>query len=125
MKSHDGKRGEYSGGASRNGFCDEEREPMNTDEFLDPEGRVWTTLRNLGKIFEAYHVTTFTGYRKAANGEDRKVSIEILDAGAHDREHRYTATVTDVENGRHATGNGAGSVDQALAIIHWQDLDRD
>jgi hypothetical protein len=98
---------------------------MDIDEFLDENGQISKTMRSLGKVFETYHVTRFQGYRKAANGEDRKVSIEILDAGPNQPTTRYTAIVTDLENRRYATGNGAGSVDQALMIIHWADLDRD
>jgi hypothetical protein len=75
-------------------------------------------------IFEVYHRTSFQGYRTAKNGESQKVEVDIFDAGPNVNSILRYHCVATTEDGKRATGNAAESVDIALAIVHWGDLDR-
>jgi hypothetical protein len=75
------------------------------------------------KIFEAYHCTTIRAYRKRRDGVSQELTIEILDAGPDvGSANRYSCTVS-AANGKKAIGNAAESIDAALDVVHWVDLD--
>jgi hypothetical protein len=61
---------------------------------------------------------TFRGYRHR-----RELRIEILDSGCSFDPHRWNGIVTDLEDGRQVFGMGAESIEGALSIIHWDELD--
>ena len=80
-------------------------------------------LKKASGCFELYHATTFKGYGNDEKGNVREVTITILDEGAP-TPTRYHVYAQD-EKGRAATGNSNGSLDAAIAITHWGDLNRD
>lgn len=97
-------------------------------ETLDNDGEVRKMLAKMGGVFELYHLTAFTGYRRHKDGTDHKVTVEVLDMGPNpDVAHvpRYVVSVIDRVTNKSATGNGADSLGDAFRIIHWQDLDAD
>ncbi len=91
---------------------------MNTKQIIDD-------LKTFGNIYEPYEVKQFCGYRNAKDGEHKKIEITILDMG-EDCDNpmiRYACQVKQ-EDGKKATGNNAPTVDEAIAIVHWTDLDK-
>ena len=76
-------------------------------------------LESFGDITELYEVTTFIGYRDL-----KRVTIRILDQGEEcpDPSLRFACDATQ-EDGKKAGGNNAGSIDEAIGIVHWDDLD--
>ena len=76
-------------------------------------------LNFFGKIEELYEVKTFTGYRK-----NKSVTVRILDLGS-DCENPLIRFMCEVEqeDGKKATGNNRQSVRDAIAGVHWTDLD--
>ena len=72
---------------------------------------------------EVYQKTDFLIYRQRKDGFSQGVTVTILDAGldspAGTRYHAY-AEATD---GATASGNPENSIDVALSIVHWGDLD--
>ena len=103
------------GGTVRSTFCRRSEANMN-------EAEMTTTLKRFAGFFEVYRKICFEGYRNAKNGTVQTVSVEILDAGPA-VEQRYHCIATS-EDGETATGNPAATIDEVLAIVHWQDLDR-
>jgi hypothetical protein len=81
-------------------------------------------VRKSAGLFEAYRGTTFKGHRDAADGGTRLVTIEVWDAGPGAEGARYHVVAAD-ERGRTATGTPADSIEVALAVVRWGDLDRD
>ncbi len=88
---------------------------MDVAELL---GRV----KSAAGLFEAYEVRTVTGYRNAKDGGVQEVTIQILDAGPDFGGHRHQVIATD-EQGRSAAGNPMDSIGDALAVVHWSNLD--
>lgn len=78
--------------------------------------------RSVPGTFEAYSVRRFVLYRNKENGESQEVEVEILDAGPDAGNVRYHV-IAKADDGRTATGNPAKSLETALAIVHWSDLD--
>lgn len=81
-------------------------------------------LKQISRISEVYHVTEYQGYREDHQGRHQEVTIRILDAGPETEVARYHVYAQSTD-GRGATGNPAHSIDLALALVHWGDLDRD
>jgi hypothetical protein len=81
-------------------------------------------LKNHADIFEAYEVRTFQCYRHSQDGSVQEVEVKIMDAGPDvDAGVRYSVVATS-EDGKTASGNSAESIQTALAILHWYELDR-
>lgn len=76
-------------------------------------------LQTFGNITELYEVKTYTGYR---NG--KRVTVQILDQGMEcpNPDSRFACQVIE-EDGKRASGNNARTTDEAIAIVHWRDLD--
>jgi hypothetical protein len=77
-------------------------------------------LKKTADIFEAYRVTSFFSYRKTKSVETQKVLVEIRDAG-EDSTARYHVIATAGD--KQVSGNANASLESALAIVHWWDLD--
>ena len=68
-------------------------------------------------------VATFSGYRETREGASQHVRIEILDGGERGHPmYRYNARIHR-DDGKMVTGNGARTLDEALSIVHWEELD--
>lgn len=53
------------------------------------------------------------------------VRVDVTDRG-EDGPYRYNASVYDGDTGEFlATGNGGRDVDEALSIVHWQNVKRE
>jgi len=77
------------------------------------------SLESFGDVTEVYEVTMFTGYR---NGN--LVTVRILDQGpdCSSPEIRFACDVVQ-DDGKKAGGNNASTLDEAIAIVHWEELD--
>jgi hypothetical protein len=73
---------------------------------------------------EIYQVTTFRCYRTAANGVPQTVIVNVLDAGPDVPSDLRYSCVALTQEGHFAAGNPGGTIDEALAIVHWGQLDR-
>lgn len=87
------------------------------------EEDIMKKLKKDAGFFEIYHKTSFWGYRRNANGETQEVSVDILDMGSEAGDSRYSC-VANTNDGKTATGNPASSIDVAISIVHWRDLDK-
>ena len=76
------------------------------------------TLKEVARLFEVYHVTTFRGYKNSSRGTPQGLTIDILDS-----EGQYTCIVTS-DDGMTATGNPESSLDLVLRTVRWADLDK-
>lgn len=88
---------------------------------MDPNERqkVINFLTQQVDFSEAYHLTSFVGFRELPeDGSIKQVSIQILDAGSNSGHPRYQASVQD-EDGRMAHGEPADTLDELLTGIHW------
>lgn len=85
-----------------------------------------TFLKDHVQAFDIYHVVErFEFMRHRPTGGDyQKVTLEVFDMGPEKESIRYSCRAIS-EEGREAHGNPAESIDVALSIVHWDDLDRD
>ena len=84
---------------------------------------VMDQLKRAGGFSELYHATSFVGTRTDVEGEERDVTIQLLDAGPGVPE-RYLVYAED-ELGRVATGEPAATIEAAIAQTHWHELDEE
>ena len=86
---------------------------------MNEQPSIRSVLTSVGQIDELYEVTTFKGYRKS-----KRVTVHLLDLGP-DCENPGTRFACEVEqeDGKKAMGNNANEPDQAVAIVHWSELD--
>jgi hypothetical protein len=75
------------------------------------------------RFFEIYSRHEFKAYRYASSGGVQSVTVTVLDAGPGAGENRYSVSAK-AESGVEAHGNNAGTLDEAIAIVHWYELDR-
>ncbi len=78
-------------------------------------------IRN-GDMSEVAHVTMFQGFRKNSKGEPQTVSVKLLDLGSTKPSLRYYCEATS-EEGKSATCNEAPTIEEAIATVHWNQLD--
>ena len=84
--------------------------------------RVRNWLIEAGSITEVAHVTMFQGRRKNSKGEPQTVTVKLLDLGPTAQpDLRYYCEATS--EGKSATGNNAATIEEAIAIVHWNQLD--
>jgi len=93
------------------------------EQVLDKNSASYRCLSKRGGVYELYHVSTFKGHRKARNGEDHLVTVEVWDAGPNQNNHRYFVEVRDEDAGTTATGNPESTIERALDMTHWAELD--
>ena len=80
--------------------------------------------KDVSGIFEVYHTMTFLCYRTPKPGAAaQEVIVEIHDAGPAAGDHRYSVHAK-ADDDKLAAGNSAASVEEALSIVHWDELDR-
>jgi hypothetical protein len=87
------------------------------------EVEIISYLKKLTGSSEVYHKTSFECYRKAKDGTEQEVLVEILDGGTDvDPQRRYHCSAT-TKDGKMATGNPAESIEVVLSLVHWDELD--
>jgi hypothetical protein len=93
---------------------------------MDPDPtNIIESLKSVGIGFsEVYQVHAFECYRTRDDGQMQTVQVRILDAGLSAKQPRYRC-YAKAGDGRNATGNPGDSIEAALAVVHWGDLDRD
>lgn len=81
-------------------------------------------LKKVDGVYETYQViSTFQFFRKAKNGNNQTVTVEIFDAGQNSDPHfRYHCSAIS-DDGRSATCNPDSSIENALSCMHWEHLD--
>jgi len=74
-------------------------------------------------FLEVYAVQSFRCHRKKKNGETQRVSVELLDAGSTSAPGlRYSCRAVG-DDGARAAGSPQPTIEHALAVVHWGDLD--
>ncbi len=76
------------------------------------------------KCVELYEVTQLHGIRNDAQKRQVEVDFVVLDRGEGTGPGRFYVTAED-DFGRIASGNPAGTLREAVANVHWHDLDED
>ena len=79
-------------------------------------------LEENGNLLEVREVRYFEGYRDTASGSRQTIHVKIFDGGPGAGDIRYSCEATS-ENGKVTRGNEAESIDTALAITRWNELD--
>ena len=86
---------------------------------MSNRSNVREVIQSFGEIEELYEVQTFTGFRNK-----RRVIVSLLDLGPNcDKPQLRFVCKVEQEDGKKATGNNAATIDEAIAIVHWSELD--
>ena len=97
------------------------------DETLD-EHDVQNAITKLREVVpgrpEVYEKTEFSCYRTRKDGSMQNVTVTILDAGINSPANLRYHVHAEADDGAKATGNPENSIETALSIVHWGDLDR-
>jgi hypothetical protein len=88
----------------------------------DPEDAV-LELQKHAEIYRACHISTYECCRTAANGETQYVTVEIRESRSRDGVPRFDVEARS-DDGKIAKGSGAPTLPEALATLHWSDLDK-
>ena len=92
------------------------------------EHDVQTAITKLREVVpgspEVYQKTEFLCYRTREDGSVQDVTVTILDAGPNSPAGLRYNVSAKAEDGARASGNSENSLDVALLIVHWGDLDR-
>lgn len=75
-----------------------------------------------GEFSEVYEVHSFEGYRETGADEPQTVLVKILDAGPDAGQDRYACEASTEDGAKVTRGNFAESVDTAMAITRWSEL---
>lgn len=69
-------------------------------------------------------IKLFEGYRKNKKNQREKdeVTVKILDMGPDHPKNRYACVATS-KNGKEATGNSDSTLEGAIGLVHWNNLD--
>lgn len=78
-------------------------------------------LKTIGDMEEVTEIKWFHGYRKK-NGESEDITVKILDMGPDHLQDRY-ACIASSESGLEATGNKCATLEETIAVVHWNKLD--
>lgn len=81
-------------------------------------------LKEMSGAFEAYHRMSYVCHRTRRDGTIDRIDVDILDAGPHEP-LRYSVHARSKVSGKTAGGNSHASLEAALALVHWGDLDFD
>lgn len=99
--------------------------------------KLFEELKKHAGIFEVYHITSFKCYRRAKNHEPshavfpdntQEIRVDIIDMGPDaNPKYRYNCIATAPQDEGFedlvATGNGADTIEMALELVHWGNLD--
>jgi len=81
------------------------------------------TLGKLPGLGDPALVRTYYVHRVAKGGKDQMVTVKVFDHGpAVHPDSRFDCSATS-DDGKGMSGNSARTIDAALAIAHWFDLD--
>jgi hypothetical protein len=78
-------------------------------------------LNRVPDFFEVYHRSSFRCYRNTNTGAVQEVIVEVLDAGPG-KSPRYRVAAK-AKGGKVASGDPSDTIDAAVAMIRWSDLD--
>lgn len=78
-------------------------------------------IEKFGKMFEVAKISYYKGYRE---DNQEAVNLEIQDYGVEGGANRYFIVATNEDGTKRAIGNGGKTIEMALALLHWNDLDR-
>lgn len=92
------------------------------EEIVMSDAEILECLKRVAGISDAYLRREFTVFRETQDGDLQEVTVVVLDAGPSRKGARFHVFATTEDGGR-ASGNPAESLDSALAIVHWSDLD--
>lgn len=87
---------------------------MDTNEIIGH-------LERDGGMSGTSQVTTFKGYRENKAGDKVEITVEVRDAGESAGSSRYAVSAFS-EDGKEAHGNEAGTLEEAIPIVHWDEL---
>ncbi len=90
---------------------------------MDPS-EMLAQVKEAAGLDDAYHVTTFKGYRPIEGTGAALTTVEVWDRGPGAGASRFTVLARD-ELGRSATGAPQATLDQAMAAVPWSDLDQE
>ncbi len=79
------------------------------------------SLEKWGHLDDLAEVKLFEGCRKNEKGESVEVTVKILDLGPSNPQYRYNC-IASTGSGQEALGNGSSSIDDAISIVHWNEL---
>jgi hypothetical protein len=82
-----------------------------------------TTLRKTLGVLGVYRAKTYVAYRNLKDGSVQEVAVEILDAGAEVPAGIRFQCIAKSAAGKSTSGNPASTVEEALSLVHWDDLD--
>jgi hypothetical protein len=86
---------------------------MNTPEIIEQ-------LKKAGSFVEVHRLYHFRCHRESAG--THTVDVEITDMGESNPNARYSVIATQ-DDGKTASGNSGRTIQEALAMVHWFNLD--
>ena len=89
---------------------------------MEHESRALNCLKKMAGIFEASRTTTYTCSRKTRAGTVQEVRVDILDAGPDNPDARYRVVALS-ETGKRASGKAGHSIEVAVGMVPWWNLD--
>lgn len=78
-------------------------------------------LKKMPGFIDVLHRSTFWCHRRTKSGADQVVTVEILDAGPGKSPRFWVSAKSD--DGKEASGNAQDTLNNALALVHWYQLD--
>ena len=89
------------------------------------EANVMKQLKKYAGFFEVHHKTSFLFFSVCFSpvSQEREVSVDVFDRGSEAGNSRYSCSVTP-EDGEMVTGNSASSIEEAISVVHWWELDK-
>ena len=70
-----------------------------------------------------YRKIEFVSYRETQDGRDQEIAITILDAGPNSPARLRYQCKARSDDGKHASGNPSESLETALTMVRWGELD--
>lgn len=80
-------------------------------------------LKDHANIDEVAEMHCFEGYRTNKKGERQEVRIKVGDMGKSSNPNSRYYCVAESEDRKEATGNNCPTIEEAIAVVHWNELD--